>query len=638
MTVSTVEKAKLLKDGTIGGKVRFAPRGFMQRKWNHSLGKWTMIEKAENAAPTCHRISHRVMDVLGKSRNGVWIRRSTAPGNQKMRLRRLVPFIIDFGAAFFSSDPFPDDVEGPWIEVPKGDPKFTRTVANGKAYEAYQRGEKVVRQLKREVPGTKAAPAAWYHTLCRVLLDVGCVRSKFDPCMFYFTDSLGADMAWSSSEDEQGIIPPGGAEADIPWTGNMGVHVDDAKGRASRAQIKFINQELQKRNLEIKLQVIEVGEIHEYTGVRYTEKEDSIELDQYEYIDKKCSEMQLDKGRAKLADDEATEEEVSAFRSCAGSAGWAIRNSRHEHLYELQYANQVAHNLRVKDIKRFNKTVKALKETRTRYKMTLPRLDLTNGIRVVGVGDAGEGEQLPDVWSKAIGGKVIGIMSYGPLQEKGPFAVVDVRSGPLKRVTHSSFDAETVNVVETYDWCLAVALVVEEYLKGIRPSRRGAVEMRARGEGYQLAAPPTVQVELHTDAMSLIDRTDSLKLDSGLSKRRKADVADLQEGQRHRELRPLGHLDGKMNPTDGLTKPAAQVKQGGLALLRILKDGVYEPRRSERTITKFAERDRREYETAHKLYSDFADQVDPKRVSEAMISVMQRQYGRTRLRAMDCRL
>ena len=51
-----------------------------------------------------------------------------------MRLRRLVPFILDFGAAFFSSDKFADDVEAPWIEVPKGDIKFVETKDNKYKY------------------------------------------------------------------------------------------------------------------------------------------------------------------------------------------------------------------------------------------------------------------------------------------------------------------------------------------------------------------------------------------------------------------------------------------------------------------------------------------------------------------------
>ena len=64
----------------------------------------------------------------------------------------------------------------------------------------------------------------------------------------------------------------------------------------------------------------------------------------------------------------------------------------------------------------------------------------------------------------------------------------------------------------------------------------------------------SVPMELHTDANDLVVASRSLILPKGIEKRRRGDVADIQQLQALGFLRPLMKITGKTNPTNAGTK------------------------------------------------------------------------------------
>jgi hypothetical protein len=548
-----VEKAKMA-EGVLIGRVRWTPKGFMQRRWNGTTSRWELLGKGETESPTVHRITSRTLDVLCKMRDG------------------MVLFVIDFSEAFFHSElldskqvgsytvPGEDEL---WVEVPRGDPRFEKTEMNAVAHAEYLQNGTVYRKLLREVPGTKTAPRSWYRSIMNYLTEsCGCVQSKADPCVVYFGGTR------NSTEQELVVDPT----MKTPYQGYAALHVDDMKGRATREEIARIGALLSDK-YKVKLRIVEPGEICEYVGERYSEFEDHIEVDQDQYIKKVLAEAHLQPGRWKNKSAEASEQELGHFRTTLGQSMWVTSHARGELQYETSYGASSVNSLKIGDITRLNKTVRLLKDPRFNYRVKLPKLSMHSETVIRAVVDAGEGEQGSDVWEKAYGGRLLGL--HQP--DTGLFATLEVRAGKLGRVTHSSFDGESVNAIEAVDVALAVQYLIAEYENGVQVSRDKRLEMLIHGETDPDANRRVLPIQLDTDSKSLVDRVESAKLDAQMSKRRKADVADLQELRWLNLLKRLRHVSGKSIPADCLTKPKTITKDTMARLVKILKEGFYEP-------------------------------------------------------------
>ena len=429
-------------------------------------------------------------------------------------------------------------------------------------HDAWQRGEKVFRKLLRQVPGTKSAPRAWFWTLRDWLLEQGFQQSKRDPCEFL-----------------------------LSWEGKtvlaMGVHVDEAQGRGTDEAIAWFQQLLETSEFKTKMKVLEDGEKSEYAGVEYEEKEDGFYMHQDSYLNEKLKEQVLQKHRRRKRDDLLTEQELADMRSVIGTAAWPAYATSPLLQYEVSVASSKCKSEKAKigDVLRLNKTVRQYqiaegKPGSGRTRIWTPRIDGTNGFHILAIVDAGEGENDKDVWSKAYGGKYIGITAKNPaLGEEGQIAFIECKSAPLSRVTHSSFDAETVAAIETLDLALSVQAVVDELVNGIKPKRSLRLEQNAT---TWVAAPQT-KVRLYSDSKSLCDRVASQQLEAGMSKRRKQDIADLQEAAREGEMDLPVHLEGKKNPVDAGTKPARCTEVTQNLLKELLSTGTLSAAVSERS-------------------------------------------------------
>jgi hypothetical protein len=237
----------------------------------------------------------------------------------------------------------------------------------------------------------------------------------------------------------------------------------------------------------------------------------------------------------------------------------------------------------VGDILRLNKLVRHLKDERHKFRVKLRRLKGEGRVKVVVITDAGEGEQHPEDWTRAQAGRLVGLMEEG--DDECRFSVAEWKSTKCVRVTHSSFDGETVAAVQAVDAGLAVALLVEEFEHGVLRSRKQRMYDQLQGRSVtrakvqvEMCTPGKkldTQCELYGDAQSLIDKVHSRRLDVKLAKRRKQDVSDLKECVELEELKRLKKVDGKRNCVDALTKGRARTKVTMECLVDVLSTGRY---------------------------------------------------------------
>jgi hypothetical protein len=151
---------------------------------------------------------------------------------------------------------------------------------------------------------------------------------------------------------------------------------------------------------------------------------------------------------------------------------------------------------------------------------------------------------------------------------------VDFKSQKCKRVTHNSFDGETIAAIDAVEAGMAVALLVEEYNNGVLPSLRE--RQIAEADGRELVRVRT-PVELYTDSNSLVTKVKNVRMDPKLTKRRKQDVADLKEALGVGDLSRLIHHRGEWIVADPLTKPRARSGQTSEELIRMVSRGWFAP-------------------------------------------------------------
>ena len=160
--------------------------------------------------------------------------------------------------------------------------------------------------------------------------------------------------------------------------------------------------------------------------------------------------------------------------------------------------------------------------------------------------------------------------------ESGTAALLCWRCGKLKRVSHSSFDGELIECVDTLDSATGISLFFEEAFQGKRESR-----IQKRLDALESGVEPTedaflVQVECHTDAKCITSRVEAMTLDPGMRKARKTDLADLRDAIERGLILCLKHVTGVDNPAEALTKAGARTKRT-MERLKEVVGGVYLP-------------------------------------------------------------
>lgn len=544
---------------TLCGRVRLVPKGFQQRDL---YGR--KIRKVKRESPTAHRWTQRLVDVVGLALG-------------------FVLCTLDVKEAFFKSMNIEDD-EGRtsepgslWTRIYFGgepheqDQKFVLTANNKDAYEAYWQGRPAYRQLCKEVPGTQGAPSAFQRFLIRALQRYGGIQSMYDPCEILFPKSGHETIAIGQQEP-----------IDQFWIEVIvTVHVDDLKiwqQSCSDWTGKFVSHLKQKYDMDCTSKQLKPGDSVEYCGELVTigDNYEWLDVSQLPYVEKELDEVPLPAGRLSQGDQQATAEEVRLFRGAHGKSAWVTGRTMPTYAYEDHYAATAVTDLKVVDVIRLNRHIRELKCSFAQHGLRVPKLDLSGGLKVQCIGDAGRGEPGNTTWVKAVGGKYIGIMADSPTGTAGPIGIVVCKTGRLTRVTHGSFAAETVNIVEMNDLALLVSGMLEEMRYGVRPTWHDRVSRVLSGEQDLLRLPMTLDVS--TDCDDLVKRLESIKLWSGREKSLIPQIAETRELIRQKRIRLPLHVDGDYNELDALTRRRdAKVKKTMSRLRSLVEHGYYEP-------------------------------------------------------------
>jgi len=448
---------------------------------------------------------------------------------------RMDSFQVDWESAFFQQGVIPKGHRDLWVLLPDGDPRYVK-------------GERLCGRLRKWVPGTKMAPVGWYNSLVERLQKHGFVRSRYDPCVLYkYAEGYPVPVV---------VLP---------------VHVDDARGRVHPEWREWIQNLLEGEFAIGEFTWCDFGFNAMFTGTRYCETSEGLEYHQKEYVDEKIEELKLTKDDHGHRDQPASADQLAMFRTGLGKCAWTTHNWRYEFLAETCRLQGCVQELVVGELFMLNKLIRIMK--RTGKSCFVPRLSESGDVFVQVIVDGGGGDQATSDFKKGQSGILIGIGVGG----HDELAVVHVKSARARRVTHDSFDVETVTAVDGVDVGLCVAGLIEEFYSGPLPDLKSRVLQRlGQADGDVQVQRTHVPVLVDTDCLSLVANVRAPKVVRRLSKRRAIDVSDMRECVRLGELQ-VRAIQGTTNPMDAATKALEKTAHTRRILVDLLSTGIYEP-------------------------------------------------------------
>jgi len=400
--------------------------------------------------------------------------------------------------------------------------------------------------------GHEECAEVWYDYLAELFKsfrgEFWLERSRCDPCVF-----------WGRSADEA-------------FCGAVSIHVDDGRGRGSDAFVEWFQAGMEEQFGE-GIEWSRGGKREDFVGVEWGFDDDGTWLSQHKYIENELKEIELSKDRFKQRHALITEEERDHLKSLVGALRWVAKTLCPEsHLIHLVTRSAHDQEATVDSLRFANKIVRILKRTCKDCVWFLPRLP-PGEIRLLSVTDAGEEPDSVHFDGKWVGGKLLMAQVKG--DQSGKVDLLGWKLSKLPRVSHSSFDAETIIAADGVDGAIGVSLFIDEGLFGQKPT---LLERReAQCEGWDAMAGRkefNVQILAQTDAKCLTTRVHALTLDQGMRKARKTDISDLKDGLELGVLEDVDHIAGVWNPADPLTKAASRTAQT-MGRLREVVGGMY---------------------------------------------------------------
>ena len=410
----------------------------------------------------------------------------------------------------------------------------------------------ICRRLRKEVPGTKRAPRAWFTKWAREMNSQGLQQGKVDPSTWFCRDAQGR---------VRGYIP---------------LHVDDCRGRGDDEFLQALPG--------ILTDLFKMGKVAvnvddtDYVGKAWCREERGeswgMTIGMQAYLDQKVEEMPLDPKVAKQTKDTPlTPTDHKRYQQAYGKALWPGQVMP-EFSYELSIAARSGHAPTVGAALRLNKLIRTMRRRPKERKWFLPQLAKEKPLRVVVLVDYGGGDENSDPEARGQGAFAVLLMEDGDPDAGGKAALVQIKSRRLRRVVHASFDGESIVAIDGLDAGFGVAMLLQEWDCGPRPSLFERVAMHTEGAPYQELFPV---LDLYTDSNCLVTRVKSQKVDSQLNKRRRQDMADIQESLQIGQVRSVRHVAGKTNPMNYLTKVCTENDPSFQPLLRLVYEGWYDP-------------------------------------------------------------
>ena len=369
------------------------------------------------------------------------------------------------------------------------------------------RKQGVIWKMVKRAYGFVDAGRGFYIELDRVLLNLGCKVSRYDPALYMY---FGVDNSL------QGMLL---------------THVDDfLHGSGSDDFVANVINPLKETfqfGSEDDIEFV-------YVGLHVVQRDNEITIDQDRYID-----------NLEIPDLTPYSEDVSSvldengqseFRGAVGRIGWVANSTRPDMAYDNLVLSTKLGKATVNDMRQVCRMMKKMKCDGAHVKF----IDLgpVNQWVLQGYGDSGY-KSLPDKVSSS-SGQVVLLSNPG----REVACVIEWKSRKLRRVVSSSTAAEALAANDSLDLMVYIQSVLGELLGQ---------------KGHDI---PLV---LMTDSKNLHDAV----MSSGLvdNPRLRTQVAVLKESLQSRELNKLVHVSGKRMIADVLTKKGA----AGFPLMNILR-------------------------------------------------------------------
>ena len=427
-------------------------------------------------------------------------------------------------------------------------------------------GAKVYLHLQKDAPGLATGPRSWYLALDSWLRDYVVSFKDIDSTS---KSEHRLEIGRTRKPALYAIHERDPKGRFVRTYGYIGTHVDDLRFRArglvvdGRSVIKSIVAHIEAK-FEVGHLELSDGEGRlraEYLGYMIETTPEGVYVDQSKYIRDALQSMELP-AKARKADQKPVDSTLQGkYATVNGQLQWVV-TSRPEVGCGASKAASLAKNPSVQACIQLKEIIEYVESTAD-YRRFLPTLSSLN-VRAYADASLGNAEN-----ERTQGGRLVTCED-----ERGKAACIVARSGSLKRVANSSFDAESISSVDVASEAVAVSLVLEELENGPTSTLLSDVLARETCSGN----PQSNRVlgpyapDLYTDGMGTVRSvagTGELK-----SKRRAIDIALLREAVDLGDLGGVYHIDGQKNPCDPLTKAANQCKATMPILVRLLYSGL----------------------------------------------------------------
>ena len=354
-------------------------------------------------------------------------------------------------------------------------------------------------KLRKVVYGLSDASRVWYLRVVEELASLGVEVSRYDKATFTMKSETGLE----------GIII---------------VHVDDFLWAGTQ---KFVQKVISPIKKVFKISK-ESSEAFKYVGVDLKQDDESISINQYQYIDS-LKPIEIDISQPNDSQRPLTTKEKKDFQGLVGQFYWSINMSRPDMSFQGCSLGTVQSKPKLGDLKRANKYLRDMKSDKVALKFC--HLD-QKSLKLIVFADASYAN-LTDGGSQ--GGHIMFLCD-----KHGRCAPISWASKRIKRVARSTLSAETQSVLEAVDTAHLVKMFLSDIL------------------GQEIS------VTLYTDNKSLTDAINTTNLVQ--DRRLRVDLASLREMNDDGEVN-FKWVESKGQVADVLTKVGASKKH----LLQILK-------------------------------------------------------------------
>ena len=340
----------------------------------------------------------------------------------------------------------------------------------------------------------------WYFTLKDTLLELGCVISKLDKCVFCYYE--GTKL--------QGMLI---------------THVDDLIYAGSTKFKQNIIQQIKKKFVISR----EASGSFKYLGWSINQFEDCIKVDQRIYAEN-VKPVQIDTKRKQQTEDYLNAEEIKQYQKLLGQLLWLSNQTRPDLTYDTLEHSTYSKRPLVKNLISLNKVVKKLPDGPKC--LTFNKLNIKEGeLKIVFHSDASLGN-MPNRTDSGRG--FIIFLVNGD----GNGCVLSWSSNKIRRKVHSVFGAETLGFLDGQSAAIYTRSILSEIL-------------------YRDINSKVIPIVGVTDSRQLSENIRSTK--QCRDQRLRLDIAEIQEAVENEEIE-LKWTSTKSQLADALTKKTANCR------------------------------------------------------------------------------